>query len=184
MPRSSAPPPSWRQTADPYEPAGIPPCRLPFAGSARIRLGTSGRSPRTQASHDHAVRPPRIVLSSSRAPVVHRSSDLLSVKLLYPGHVPGGSTGVHWRTTGNPHYPQLMSCRYTSSVCGEASLVLLLTRAQRACVATREACSGPEWVNALNRCCDNRCADGVVLEVNVAIATSGSSRAFDLSIIM
>jgi hypothetical protein len=32
--------------------------------------------------------------------------------------------------------------------------------------------------NALNRCRDNRCAGGVVLEVDVAITTSGSSQAF------
>jgi hypothetical protein len=36
----------------------------------------------------------------------------------------------------------------------------------------------PSWVMALNRCRDNRFADGVVLEVDVAITTSGSLRAF------
>jgi hypothetical protein len=36
----------------------------------------------------------------------------------------------------------------------------------------------------LNRCRDNRCAGRVVLEVDVAITTSGSSQAFRSSIIM
>src|ERR1035438_9301601 len=79
---SSASPPWSTQNAGPDEPAGSPPRHPPTANAGRRHSSTSGRSPRPPASHAHARLPPPIALCSSRAPVVHGSSDPPSFELL------------------------------------------------------------------------------------------------------